>query len=663
MANFDPSTQDTIDKAAPSPIRANWMHSLWRHFVDGPAINLFGQIPLNQLPIPGSHDSGTSLMTRLAKTQGLTVAQQLEHGIRFFDLRPKVSFDVFKVHHGVTGSSEEGAVLAQCDPDGKPVFDPNIDCIFNDIRKFLVANPYEIIILKFQSFGAQVGQSFTPLDHRNFRTLMADYMPLIAPRPVSTLTLNNLYTQSGRVIVFYGDDLEGQDATWDPIWPFASGSDQRKGGYRLECFDPWWDDDIGSFGGDDKDEEFKGRWLPYHIQNLKDWQADGLAGFFVTQAQMEIQPGANLDSCEDSAKKNNPRNIEAFTDWMKNGVPKAAATLRPNILTLDYIEYGSLCDEIVDFFTSLTSKTLGQAYPYHPFDLVTVRSALHRADAEDLTTTLDIANPGQGYHLLTTHQDQWVPQQAVCLVHRTQAPGTVPVYREFPIGDPNGKSFYSTRGEAEAKASGWELGEVVFYAYATPAPGTVAIHADTPLSNLWACFAYTDRPTPEPGWKRSEVSFYAYPAASERAVVYVYEFRTPGYYRFSLDRNLAYDTGWTLRGSEFRALRKAVDGSKSVFEEIPKVGSLPGKPRYNYSRETPKQADDRGWKQEGVAFEAHGSPDVDPHADPGAVPVYLETIIEPKWGRLYFSPRPASALPRGWELGDAVFYGYPYRYS
>jgi hypothetical protein len=660
MANFDPSTQDAIDDAvAPRATRANWMSSLWRRFGVDRATNPFGQIPLNQLPIPGSHDSGTSLMTRTAKTQGKTVAQQLEQGIRFFDLRPKVSHDVFKVHHGVTGLSEEGAVLAQCDADGKPVADPDVACIFNDIRKFLIANPDEIIILKFQSFGAAVSESFTPLDHRNFRTLMAGYMPLIAPRPVSTLTLNNLYAQSGRVIVFYGDDLEAQDATWDPIWPFASGSAQREGGYRLECFDPWWDDDIGSFGGDDKDAEFEGRWLPYHIQNLKDWQADGLAGFFVTQAQMEIQPGATLDSCEDSAIKNNPRNIKAFTDWMKNGVPGAAATLRPNILTLDYIEYGSLCDEIVDFFTSLTSKTLGQAYAYHPFDLVTVRSALHRADPNDLTTTLDIANPGQGYHLLTAHQKQWVPQWAVCLVHGTQAPGTVPVYREFPIGDPNGKSFYSTRGAAEAKANGWELGEVAFYAYAGPAPGTVPIHADTPFDNPDSCYAYSDEWGPKPGWTRREVAFHAYPAVSERAVVYVYEYKTPGYYRFSLDAHIDYETGWTLRGSEFRALRKASVPSVGVFEEVPEAGSLPDKPRYNYSRETPEHAEDRGWKQEGLAFEAYAKAGF----DLGAVPVHLETIVKPKWGKLYFSPRGASEIPTGWELGDVVFYSYPYRYS
>ena len=81
---------------------------------------------------------------------------------------------------------------------------------------------------------------------------------------------------------------------------------------------------MNGLGGDDTDAEFAGRWLPYHIQNLKDWQADGLSGFFITQAQMEIQPGAHLDSCKDSAEKNNPRNIKAFVDWMKNGVPGAA---------------------------------------------------------------------------------------------------------------------------------------------------------------------------------------------------------------------------------------------------------------------------------------------------------------------------------------------------
>ncbi|EJL31009.1 hypothetical protein PMI01_02944 [Caulobacter sp. AP07] len=659
MANFDPTTLEALrDAATAPPSPANWMASLWLHF-DSKAGNPFGDIPLNQLPIPGSHDSGTSGMTRTAKTQGKSVAEQLNLGIRFFDLRPKVDNGVFKIHHGIGKTSEEGdRILARCDANGEPVADPTVECIFNDVRKFLIANPREIIILKFQTFGAQVGQTFTPQDHRDFRALMAGYMPLIAPAPVSALTLNNLYSQSqpGRVIVFYGDDLEAEDATWDPIWPFASGSAQREGGYRLECFDPWWRDDIGAFGGDDKDDEFAGRWLPYHIQNLKDWQADGLAGFFVTQAQMEIQPGATLDSCENSAIKNNPRNIEAFVGWMKTGVPGAAATLRPNILTLDYIEYGDLCGQIMDFFMSLTSETLGAAYPYHPFDLAVVRAALHRARPEDPTTALDVARPGQGYQLLIGHETQWVSKHAVCQVHRTQVGASVPVYRESPIGAPNTKFFYSTRSEAEANKSGWTRGPVAFYAYDHPAPGTVPIYADTPSSNPYASFDYTPQPTPAKDWKRCEVAFHAYPAASDRAVIYVYENKARGYFRFSPNANLAYGTDWTLRGAEFRALHASMPGILAVFEEQPTDTSAPNPLRYNYSTETADKAKGRDWTQHGVVFHAPG------RADPGAVGVHLE-VITPPYAQLYFSPRDASEIPAGWKRGDVVFYGYPYRYS
>ncbi len=68
---------------------------------------------INQISIPGSHDSCTYLLeegivlgtrfTDMGKTQTLTLAQQLEKGVRCFDLRPchEGSYDNMIIHHGL----------------------------------------------------------------------------------------------------------------------------------------------------------------------------------------------------------------------------------------------------------------------------------------------------------------------------------------------------------------------------------------------------------------------------------------------------------------------------------------------------------------------------------------------------------------------------------
>lgn len=57
-----------------------------------------------QLSIPGTHDSATGHGTSfdsMAKTQELTLDQQLEIGIRAFDFRPQVKSNTLEAHHGI----------------------------------------------------------------------------------------------------------------------------------------------------------------------------------------------------------------------------------------------------------------------------------------------------------------------------------------------------------------------------------------------------------------------------------------------------------------------------------------------------------------------------------------------------------------------------------
>ncbi len=83
------------------PIRAidykNWMRSL--------DDNLF----LSRLSIPGSHDAATSScsssgLAGSAHTQTYTIAQQLEHGVRMFDLRPAWDGSDMTIYHGIVST-------------------------------------------------------------------------------------------------------------------------------------------------------------------------------------------------------------------------------------------------------------------------------------------------------------------------------------------------------------------------------------------------------------------------------------------------------------------------------------------------------------------------------------------------------------------------------
>lgn len=71
---------------------SNWMKDL--------DDNLF----LARLSIPGSHNACTSGMIGSAHCQTFTVAQQLENGVRMFDLRPRVNGGELKIYHGILGT-------------------------------------------------------------------------------------------------------------------------------------------------------------------------------------------------------------------------------------------------------------------------------------------------------------------------------------------------------------------------------------------------------------------------------------------------------------------------------------------------------------------------------------------------------------------------------
>jgi hypothetical protein len=355
-----------------------------------------GDIPLCQLPIPGSHDSGTKGLPESGQTQDLSVAQQLTHGIRYFDLRPRVNRDEFYVHH-FHGSDNR---LARWPASGNAAdINFNEESIFRDLRVFLEKNPKEVVILKFQSFEGMGTQDFNSDDHKHFRTLLNQYLPLVSPRPVSSLTLNSVLALNlkplhnptsaaafGGVIVFYhlgprsspGPDPQPNTSdSWANFWPYLTADQQEKSSTEyIRIWDPYWHD-YADWLADDDDASIAANWAPYHVRNLAAWKAMGSARFFVTQAQMEVGSGSMNITLLNSAKKNNARNVSMFADWMAEGAPGVfeimgkgatmAPRLRPNILTMDFIQYGELCPVIMNYFGGRTKDQIAQFYRWQSF--------------------------------------------------------------------------------------------------------------------------------------------------------------------------------------------------------------------------------------------------------------------------------------------------------
>ena len=106
--------------------RANWMADL----VDG--------TPLNALSIPGTHDSGAlySFADVSGKCQTLCVADQLQIGVRFLDIRLQLVDDELRVVHSFVDQKTE------------------LGDLLDDIAVFLRAHPTEFLLVSFKEDAA-----------------------------------------------------------------------------------------------------------------------------------------------------------------------------------------------------------------------------------------------------------------------------------------------------------------------------------------------------------------------------------------------------------------------------------------------------------------------------------------------------------------------------
>ncbi len=93
--------------------------------------NLADTADLREISIPGSHDSGAlySIADVAGKCQDISIANQLNVGVRFLDIRLKATNNGFNVIHGIV--------------DERATFNN----VLNDCKNFLSAHPSETILM------------------------------------------------------------------------------------------------------------------------------------------------------------------------------------------------------------------------------------------------------------------------------------------------------------------------------------------------------------------------------------------------------------------------------------------------------------------------------------------------------------------------------------
>lgn len=133
---------------------------------------------LQRLTIPGSHDSGARYGGPWTECQNTTIADQLAGGIRFLDVRCRVTGGSFAIHHGASYQNMMfGDVLGAC-------------------WDFLAAHPTETVLMR-------VKQEYSEESDATFRVIFDDYLDVRGWRPLFRIdpALPSLGQARGKVVL------------------------------------------------------------------------------------------------------------------------------------------------------------------------------------------------------------------------------------------------------------------------------------------------------------------------------------------------------------------------------------------------------------------------------------------------------------------------------
>lgn len=282
------------------------------HGIDNSAwmANIKDDVLVNEIVMPGSHDAGSYKMVWLGETQQFSIDEQLQMGVRYFDIRVNKQEDKYVIFHSIINGVE---------------FLP----ILESIKNFIINNPTEVLLLDFQHFEGDsqndVYNFITEYLYNN-NLLVENNTELSDLEYISNLKLKDA---RGKCIIFWGDRRKDLS---DYI--FLRNNDNCS--HENMSLNSYY---ISDYHYKDIDYVYENAY-PIYFDNIQNKIANESKGIFVLQAQLT---DGNLIFGPYSKEKANNKKISEVIENFKNDEKLTYL----NVIMRDFLDINK-CEEIIE---------------------------------------------------------------------------------------------------------------------------------------------------------------------------------------------------------------------------------------------------------------------------------------------------------------------------
>lgn len=289
-----------------------------------------GSKNLQTLVLPASHDSAMYLggLATLGKTQNLSIYDQLNYGIRYFDLRPEWNGNSFDIYHGpITGAA--------------------LSTVLKQVVQFMQNGSQELVILKISHYDSFDDGAVTNPDgsvvktNPTYKALTAQITAALKPwlltkaelgaTRLGEATLSQMVGNGGRVVVVCDGDQPVQSPT-DGIWVYRDWDSDNPAQGDLRVFDVYADTSLYDKMKDDQIAKFNA--YTGYCANLVDGKAVKCDMFLLSWT---LSPPT--DVWNGSTRPN--RTLASALGEMT--IPNSHGQI-VNLLYVDYVEYARVTD-------------------------------------------------------------------------------------------------------------------------------------------------------------------------------------------------------------------------------------------------------------------------------------------------------------------------------
>jgi hypothetical protein len=184
-------------------------------------LDLIGDRSLKQLTLPASHDAAmylTGFPQSLGRTQNLSIFDQLNHGVRYFDLRPAFRNGEIVMHHDM-------------------ILGPRLATVLDDVARYMTGHR-ELVILKFSHYDQLNETRYAGMATQIATKLHRWLWQVRSGKRLADIPLREFLRTNGSVLVV----CEGNDPIHKPvpgIWVYRDWEDRDAAAGDLRVFDQY----------------------------------------------------------------------------------------------------------------------------------------------------------------------------------------------------------------------------------------------------------------------------------------------------------------------------------------------------------------------------------------------------------------------------------------